>query len=201
MVNTTGASEVQITTAILNGSTTIQDIESVQEMFFLLSETEGFETTTKLPFPKDFGNVQRKVYNLDASQLYFYKLRVTFVGGDIEEGGVQSFQTASSSAGGLDFRPHTMIWRTKDGPSGETPEGYPLPGIPGIVIETPCRFHLGGNKEFKNEDSNIVKQVGTIRLDPSVELPEEGMSINIPDYFSGIVRGVFKGQLSSRIEV
>lgn len=101
----------------------------------------------------------------------------------------------------VNTRPHTLKWRTKDGPVGESPEGYPIPGIPGQPMVTPCRFHLGGNKEYKNEDSTIVNQIGTIRVDAEQEIPEAGMFVVVEGHFQGIIKAVYRGQLSHRIEV
>ncbi|MFC4213481.1 hypothetical protein ACFOWA_19970 [Pedobacter lithocola] len=95
-----------------------------------------------------------------------------------------------------------MKWKT---PGGTTTEdavtGYPIEGAPGEDKETPCRFHLDSTKEFKNEDGTVSRQVGSVRLDANIELPLVGQAIEIPGYFSGPVRGVYAGQLSSRLEV
>lgn len=107
----------------------------------------------------------------------------------------------------MNTRPHLMVWRTQDGEAGETPEGYPIPGNPGQDRQAPCRYHdsNGGNKEFKNEDSTVVRQVGTIRCDVG-EIPTSGTIVTVFGddgniVFKGPVRDVFKGQLSHRLEV
>ena len=106
----------------------------------------------------------------------------------------------------VNLRPHVLKWRTLDGPAGETPEGYPIPGTPGEDREIGCRFHLESSKVYKNEDSTEVTQVGQIRCDVGI-IPQVGQMIEVIDkttnyiHFSGIVREVFKGQLSHRLEV
>lgn len=104
----------------------------------------------------------------------------------------------------VSLRPHVLKWRTLDGASGETPEGYPIPGTPGEEKEVGCRFHLESSKVYKNEDSTEVAQVGQIRCDVG-EIPQVGQMVQVGEgdyvHFSGIVREVFKGQLSHRLEV
>jgi len=109
----------------------------------------------------------------------------------------------------VNLRPHILKWNAPSTPAGETPEGYPIPETPGLAKEIPCRFHLGSNgatKTFKNEDSTVVNQVGTIRCDAG-EIPEVGGKVEVVDkesgyvHFDGIIRAVFKGQLSHRLEV
>lgn len=105
----------------------------------------------------------------------------------------------------MEFRPHVMKWVVPGAPGGSDPEtGYPLPDQLGQTIEVSCRFHLSTNgaiKTFKNEDSTIVNQVGTIRLDVGQQLPEVNMIITVEGHFKGPVRAVYRGQLSHRIEV
>jgi len=109
----------------------------------------------------------------------------------------------------VNLRPHVLKWRTADGEATQRPEGYPIPGAPGEEKQTPCRFHLGSNgatKTFKNEDSTEVLQVGTIRCDVG-EVPQVNQSVKVIDayngyvHFEGIIRAVYKGQLSHRLEV
>ncbi|MCY1535763.1 hypothetical protein D9M68_711820 [compost metagenome] len=64
-----------------------------------------------------------------------------------------------------------------------------------------CHWHLGGTKEFKNEDNTVVKQIGRIRIDADSDLPEVGQKVEVVGHFEGIVRDVYKGQLSWRIDV
>jgi hypothetical protein len=100
------------------------------------------------------------------------------------------------------LRPHIMNWTTAGTPGGEDPNtGYPLPRTPGEAKSIPCHFHLGGIKEFKNEDNSVTRQIGRIRLDPGSELPLVGQTLDIPGHFTGIARDIYKGQLSWRIDV
>lgn len=109
----------------------------------------------------------------------------------------------------MNFRPHTMFWRTPDGEATESPEGYPIPGTPGTEMQTPCRFHdsMGRGKVYRNEDSTETIQVGTIRIDPNVDLPEKGSMVRVVDeddrlIYEGTVKETpFRGVLSSRVEV
>jgi hypothetical protein len=99
-------------------------------------------------------------------------------------------------------RPHILNWTTAGTAGGEDPTtGYPIEGIPGAPMEVPCRFHLGGIKVLKNQDNTEVAQVGTIRLDAAVELPQVGAQIEVPNHYKGTVKDVYRGQLSSRIDV
>ncbi|RQO79137.1 hypothetical protein DBR40_05300 [Pedobacter sp. KBW01] len=105
----------------------------------------------------------------------------------------------------MELRPHILKWIQPGTPGGTNPEtGYPLPDQPGQAMEIPCRFHLATNgaiKTFKNEDSTIVNQVGTIRVDAGQELPQVDTIITVEGHFIGPVRAIFRGQLSHRIEV
>lgn len=102
----------------------------------------------------------------------------------------------------VDTRPHVMNWTTPGTPGGvDNTTGYPIPGTPGSAMSTPCRFHLGGIKQFKNEDNSVVNQVGRIRLDVGSELPVVGTIIEVVGQFKGPVKDVYRGQLSYRIDV
>lgn len=79
--------------------------------------------------------------------------------------------------------------------------GYPIPGTPGEARSVPCRFYLGGIKEFKNEDNSVSKQVGRIRLNVNSPMPVIGQVIDIPGHFNGQVRDIYRGQLTWRIDV
>ncbi|WP_114937574.1 hypothetical protein [Mucilaginibacter endophyticus] len=95
-----------------------------------------------------------------------------------------------------------MNWVTAGTPAGEDPTtGYPLPPIPGEPKSVSCRFHLGGTRIFKNQDSVEVNQIGRIRLDAGIELPDVGQMIEVVGQFTGKVQDVYRGQLSSRIDV
>lgn len=95
-----------------------------------------------------------------------------------------------------------MNWVTAGTAGGEDPvTGYPLPGTPGEARSTPCHFQLGGVRVFKNQDNTEVQQIGRIRLDAGVELPEVGSIVEVVGQFSGLVRDVYRGQLSYRIDV
>nr|MBB6149486.1 hypothetical protein [Mucilaginibacter sp. SP1R1] len=95
-----------------------------------------------------------------------------------------------------------MNWVTAGGAVTVDPlTGYPIPGAPGVAKSVPCRFHLGGVKIFKNQDNTTINQVGRIRLDAGVELPQVGQIIDIPGQFNGKVQDIYRGQLSYRIDV
>lgn len=202
MVSTGGAFDIQYTSAILVGHSDIQDIQLIEECGFLLSKTNDFITTTKVIAPFNYININHKVLGLESNQTYFYKFYVDYVNASREEGDIQSFQTLVVSGVNLETRPHVMLWVTNSQPGGvDNSTGYPLPDIPGQAIETPCRFHLGGTKIFKNEDSSEVAQVGSIRLDAGNSLPVPGSKIEVVGHFSGVVRSIYRGQISHRIDV
>lgn len=96
-----------------------------------------------------------------------------------------------------------MKWNRLGADSEFTEEGYPLEAPLGGEMFTPCRFYLpskGAVKTYKNEDSTVSEQSGTIRCDVG-EIPEVGQEVEVFGHFKGIVRAVYKGQLSHRIEV
>ncbi len=101
----------------------------------------------------------------------------------------------------VDFRPHIMTWTTPDGEPSEDENGYPVPGSPGEIKEIPCHWHLGGNKEYRNEDNRITRQKGRIRIDVGVEMPEVGQEVEVVGHFKGEVKDIYRGQLSWRIDV
>ena len=101
----------------------------------------------------------------------------------------------------VNLRPHILKYNAPGTPSGETPEGYPIPEVPGQSIELPCRFHPDRSKLLKNEDSTEILQVGKIRLSKGDNVPALWTPIHVTDlegnevYF-GIVKNRFVGQLS-----
>jgi hypothetical protein len=102
----------------------------------------------------------------------------------------------------VEFRPHILEWTTASSEPAQDPlTGYPIPGTPGEARSVPCRFHLGGTKEFRNEDNTVVKQIGRIRVDEGSEMPVVGQVVTVPGHFTGQVKDVYKGQLSWRIDV
>lgn len=101
----------------------------------------------------------------------------------------------------VEFRPHILKWSTPAGEPGDDENGYPTPGTPGSVVQMPCRWHLGGNKEYRNEDNGVTMQKGRIRIDKGVELPEVGQEVEVLGHFKGVVKDIYRGQISWRIDV
>jgi len=107
----------------------------------------------------------------------------------------------------LNFRPHIMTWTIYGEPAIEPETGYEIPGEPIGQKTVACRFHLGGIKEFRNEDSNSVQQKGRIRIDAGIEVPKVGDTVIVTmddrELFNGIIREAFLGgQLNSwRLDV
>jgi hypothetical protein len=105
------------------------------------------------------------------------------------------------------FRPHTLSFTTGGTPPGQDADGLPTEGTPGVTVTMPCRFHLGGSKVFRNQDSTESLQIGRIRIDDGLELPSVGQEITVTDnrdsgvVFNGPVKQVYPASLSSRIEV
>lgn len=103
------------------------------------------------------------------------------------------------------FRPHTLSFGTPGTPGGQDEDGFPTEGTPGVEVEYPCRFHVGGSKVFKNQDSTEVVQIGKVRLDAVEYLPSVGQTITVSEgdyiHFSGVVRAVSKGETTSHLEV
>ncbi len=100
-------------------------------------------------------------------------------------------------------RPHTLQWLQAEagGAKADPVTGFPLPTASTVIRSVPCRFRAGGTKEFKNKDNQVVKQTGTIRLGPGTDLPQVGQEVEVTGHFKGDVKGVYRGQLSSRIDV
>lgn len=95
-----------------------------------------------------------------------------------------------------------MQWQTQGVESVYNPAtGEYSEPIPGELVQRKCRFHLGGTKVYKNQDSTDVNQVGTIRLDAGGLMPSVNDTVNVIGHFTGKVREVYRGQLSWRIEV
>lgn len=95
-----------------------------------------------------------------------------------------------------------MNWKTPGGDSTKNSiTGDFIAGTPGIDKSVSCRFHSGGTKEYVNEDNTVVKQKGRIRVDAGVEIPEKGQTVEVVGQFTGIIRDIYKGQLSWRLDV
>jgi hypothetical protein len=107
----------------------------------------------------------------------------------------------------LTFRPHILTYTLPGTPGGEDSQGLPLPDVPGIVVQIPCRFHADSSKVYKNEDSAEVAQVGRIRFDAGIAVPEVGTVVTVTNaatgvvQFHGPVRERYEAQLSGRLEV
>lgn len=106
----------------------------------------------------------------------------------------------------MDFRPHTLKYNAPGISQGDDEYGYPLPDLPCEVIIVPCRFHQDSSKVFKNEDSTETQQVGRIRLDSGVIIPQVGTDVTVTNQdgivqFKGPVRERYEGQMSGRLEV
>jgi hypothetical protein len=95
-----------------------------------------------------------------------------------------------------------MNWTTAGTAGGEDDTtGYPLPGTPGESVSVPCRFHLGGIRVFKNQDNSEVNQIGRIRVDVGSDMPLIGQRVDVPGQFNGVIRDIYRGQLSWRLDV
>jgi hypothetical protein len=100
-----------------------------------------------------------------------------------------------------------MSYTTTGQIGGSDANGFPLPDVPGEVVEVPCRFHAVSSKTYKNEDSTETAQVGRIRLDAGVVVPEVGTVVTVRSatsgtvQFHGPVRERYEAQLSGRLEV
>jgi hypothetical protein len=106
----------------------------------------------------------------------------------------------------VEFRPHVLEWVTAGTPGGKDANGLPIADQPGSIIQTPCRFHQDSSKVYKNEDGTEVKQVGRIRLDAGISLPDVGIIVTVTDskgnvQFKGPVRERYEAQMSGRLEV
>lgn len=105
----------------------------------------------------------------------------------------------------VNLRPHVLKWRTADGEATKDENGDVVVGAPGVEQEVPCRFHLLSAKEIANQQNSPVKYSGLIRLDAGVGLPEIDTQITVNEgeiiHYSGLVKDIFRGQLSYRIDV
>jgi hypothetical protein len=104
-------------------------------------------------------------------------------------------------------RPHILTYTTAGITGGEDENGFPIEGTPGELVSVPCRFHQDSSKVFKNEDSTETAQVGRIRLDAGVAVPEVGTDVTVVNarslavQFKGKVRERYEAQMSGRLEV
>lgn len=94
-----------------------------------------------------------------------------------------------------------MTWTPMSPSTTESGTGYEIPGIPLPQKSVACRFHLGGIKTFRNEDNAVVNQIGRIRVDLDSEMPNVGQLVIIQGHFKGVIKGIFRGQLSWRLDV
>lgn len=101
----------------------------------------------------------------------------------------------------VDFRPHVLRWVPSPESTIENATGYITPSTPSAAIEVPCRFYAGGTKEFKNQDNTVVKQIGRIRIAVGSEIPQVGQMVEVPGHFRGVIREIYKGQLTWRLTV
>ncbi|RZJ86762.1 MAG: hypothetical protein EOO20_17600 [Chryseobacterium sp.] len=103
----------------------------------------------------------------------------------------------------VNLRPHVLKFTLPGTPPTVDENGYDVPGIPGEEVEIPCRYHPSGKdrKQFTLDDGSVIVQQGRIRLDVGSLLPKVGQSIDVPGYFTGVVRDTYKGQLTYHIDV
>lgn len=71
----------------------------------------------------------------------------------------------------------------------------------GMSFSTPCRFHLGSDKTYINENMVVVEYAGTIRVNPGSKVPLPGQFVIIPGQFNGRIKQIYRGQLTWRIDV
>lgn len=105
-------------------------------------------------------------------------------------------------------RNHTLIFTSKGTPGGTDPiTGYPLPDVPGAVVNVPCRFHQTNTKVLKNEDSTESQQIGRIRVNIGETMPTQYQNIRVIEgdlvHFEGVAKYIDKtgALLSWRIDV
>ena len=103
--------------------------------------------------------------------------------------------------------------------------GYEIPGVPEKKIAVMCRFHLNGTQEYRNEDNAVILQKGSIRVAAGDPLPPlkwpvqvyetepvtiggniltiGGQQVQIKSHvhFEGRILDIFRGQLTSRLDV
>lgn len=125
----------------------------------------------------------------------------------------------------MEFRPHVMTWTPRAESTFEPGTNFEIPGIPLAPKAVECRFHLGGIKEFRNEDNVATLQKGSIRMDAYSELPGVGEPVKIYEvsllltggsvvtvtgdivniigtvHFEGRIMDVYRGQLTYRADV
>ena len=125
----------------------------------------------------------------------------------------------------MDFRPHILTWTPLSPSTTEPGTGYEILGVPAEKIAVLCRFHLGGTKEYRNEDNAVILQKGSIRVDDGAALPPVNWPIQIYEtepvtiggnvimvdgeevqikrhvHFEGRVLDIFRGQLTWRLDV
>jgi len=95
------------------------------------------------------------------------------------------------------FRPAILSWTTPGTPGGEDENGFPIPEIPGVLVQVPARFVSGGTKTFKNEDSIEVVQNGRIRFDAGGTVPLKYQIVRVTEgdrvHFEGPAMEIYTG--------
>ena len=89
-------------------------------------------------------------------------------------------------------RPHVLKWIETTEASTDEDTGYTIPGAT-IDHEIPCRWHSGGTKVYRNEDSTQVMQKGRIRVDIGSPMPKVGQILEVVGHFTGVAMEVYTG--------
>lgn len=89
-------------------------------------------------------------------------------------------------------RPHILKWTETTEATEDPATGYPIPGAE-VYYEIPCRWHSGGSKVYRNEDSTEVMQKGRIRVDLDSPMPQVGQLLEVVGHFSGTAMEVYTG--------
>lgn len=100
----------------------------------------------------------------------------------------------------MTFTPHTITWTTLSGEATTDDNGYPVPGLPGEEIQSPCRYYPTSTKMLKNEDSTEVQQSCKIRFPKGAIIPHQFTSVVVKEgeveLYQGNVKVRNVGQLS-----
>lgn len=92
----------------------------------------------------------------------------------------------------VDLRPHVLRWTETTEATTDEATGYPIPGTE-INYELKCRWHSGGTKVYRNEDSTEVMQKGRIRVDIGSPMPQVGQLLEVVGHFNGTAMEVYTG--------
>ncbi|TXK52387.1 hypothetical protein FVR03_01335 [Pontibacter qinzhouensis] len=98
--------------------------------------------------------------------------------------------------------PHKLRFYTPGTDSTKNANGHLIPGLPGNMVEQPCRYEdTRETSEFEGVDNQMHQQRGTIYMPLGSIVPAPGTPVEITNVFKGIVHSRPAGQLNISLKV